>query len=70
MCRRNFDFNISCRTEYHTMTQYCKDNGTIALAKEPKISPEVQTHKAVVYATTSYRGAKSRLRRQRDRPAD
>ena len=36
MCRMNSDFNISCRTKCHVMTQYCKDNGTIALAKKSK----------------------------------
>ena len=36
MCRINFDFNVSCRTGCHVVIQYCKDNGTIALAKESR----------------------------------
>ena len=37
------------------MAQYCKDNGTIALAKESKVSSEVQAHEATIYVTTSKR---------------
>ena len=36
MCRMNSSSNISCRIRCYVMTQYCKDNGTIALAKESK----------------------------------
>ena len=68
MCRMNSDSNVTNRTGYHTLTQYCKDNSTIALAKELKISPEVQTHRAAVYATTLCRSTKSRLHEQCGRP--
>ena len=48
MCRMNSGSNVSCRTGCHTLTQYCKDNGTIALAKESKVSPKIQTHRAAI----------------------
>ncbi len=30
------------------ITLYCDNKGTIALAKEPKVSPEIEAHRAAV----------------------
>ena len=62
VCRMNSYSNVSYRTGCHAMIQYYKDNGTIALAKESKISSKVQTHRVAVNMTTSCRDVKSRLR--------
>ena len=55
------------------MTQYCKDNGTIVLAKEPRShqkSKHIEQHYMRLSQKETCRGVKNRLHEQRDRSAN
>ena len=76
MCRMNFGSIVNCRTDIITLdaiTQYCKDNGTIVLSKEPRShqkSKHIEQRYMWLPQKEIYQGAKSRLYEQHDRPTD